>query len=69
MTVTEFINKTDSLGGLIEMYKEGYEPDDLDLDADDDLYDIVEDAWEALDDFFDVEDEYYTYCEECRQEG
>lgn len=69
MTVTEFINKTDSLGGLIEMYKEGYEPDDLDIGADDDLYGIVEDAWKALDDFFDVEDEYYTYCEECRQEG
>ena len=68
MTVTEFINKTDSLGGLVNMYKRGFSPEDLDLDTDDDFYDILEDAWEALDDFFDVENEYYTYCEECRQE-
>lgn len=68
MTVTEFINKTDSLGGLINMYAEGYNAEDLDLSADNAFYSLIEDAWEALDDFFDIEDEYYIYCEECRQE-
>ena len=68
MTITQFINKTDALGGLLEMYKNGYVPDDLDVEEDPSFYGILLDAWNALDKFFEMEDDYYTYCEECGQE-
>lgn len=68
MTANYFINKTDALGGLYEMYKAGYTPEELDVDADPALYAILMDAWKALSDFFSAQDDYYTYCEDCGQE-
>lgn len=66
MTIVEFINKTDALGGLVEMYKAGYTPnDDLDEDVEPAIYSLLADAWDGLDKFFEAENDYYTYCENC----
>lgn len=68
MTIVEFINKTDALGGLIEMYKAGFTPSDLNEEVDPATYSLLADAWDGLDKFFEAENDYYTYCENCEFE-
>lgn len=68
MTIVEFINKTDALGGLIEMYKAGFTPSDLDEDVEPAIYSLLAEGWEGLDKFFEAENDYYTHCENCEFE-
>lgn len=64
MTMTDFINQTDLIGGLYRMFDSGSEPSDIKVGQNDDiLKHVIDEAHKAYKYFKYFEDEYYHLVE------